>query len=329
MNLETTNKSDLIAALCLLGDGEKGRELFAFAHPAEEKVLGEAAVRLVRSGGTSQREILGVVRKLRQSRVASVLDELHPGWILEKLGDESPRIFGLLCRYLPGDKVRSLLGHLSEEERKRLPKVSESYRIDPELAEIVRNLIEKKWSFSREFHSRKSFSFSDIIRMKMEDLRVLFWDLGLEEIRKAFFDVDSKILRAFLVRFTPREAAEIRGRIEGEGSVSDGEKKEAQKNLVALPLEPLSSGSVLREIGYAVFARSLGQEEMECGELVCQKLSLEEGHRLKRLIHEFQGKRPRHADQEEILRRVEALAEKGLIQRYWKETEELTKETAA
>lgn len=323
MNSERTTFQEMLAALCLIGDGEKGRELFAFANPEDREALERMHLRLSREGEISRKALLDRIRKLRRLTSFSPLLEMHPGWILEKLEGESPRLFGLLCRTLPGEKVRFLLNQFAvHPDRPALPKMAESYRVAPEICELVQTLIESKLSPAFRLSPEDSFSFFHIARMKSDDLRILFWDLGLEEVRKAFSHVEPQVLRAFLARFSPKEAAEIRGRIEHGAVVSDESKREAQKHLISLTLEPLSAGGLLREIGYSVLGRSLSVEEGPWGEVVCQKLLPEEGYRLKRVIKESACSVPPAVSQkkkEEILGRVFVIAEKGLIHRYWKE----------
>lgn len=330
MDQKRATYQEMLAALCLIGDGEKGKDLFAFASLRDHEGLLRIADRICRDGEIHRKEILGRIQRTRRLSGFSALQEIHPGWIAEKLGGESPRLFGLLCRFLPGDKVRYLIHQLSGgRSLTQWPKMNESYRVAPEIVEIVRRLIEVQLTPPVSLPEGDSFSFFHIARMKGDDVRVLFWDLGLEEIRRAFQGVEPRVLRAFLSRFSPKEAGEISGRIRHGANVPGDRRRSAQRHLVSLPLGPVSAGDLLREIGYSVFAQALSPEEGAFGELVCEKLSPEEGYRLKRVIQESVASRgiPSQGvpeNKEEILGRLSWLAEKGIIRRYWKEGDELT-----
>jgi hypothetical protein len=314
MHPQETSRREILARLCLMGEGEKGLDLLAFASKEDE----------------AGKEQLGRVRRLSHLRPVSVLEEIHPGWILEKLRGESPRLLGLVCRFVTGEKAQYLISHLAPEERKRLPKVRESYDLSPQLVEIVRELVEKSLAVSLPQRAGEAFGFSHIAWMRDDDLRTFFRDLGLEEIRKAFAEVEPQIFRAFLARFSPAEAKEIRGRIETGKAVSLEEKRAAQKHLVSLSLEngELPPDALFREIGYSVFARALSPDDRDWAEWICQKLAPEDGYRLKRMVQERTASQPETTLQErkeKILHRLSLLAQKGLIRRYWKEENEAKK----
>src|SRR5205085_2215150 len=108
-------------------------------------------------------------------------------------------------------------------------------------------------------------------------------------------------------------------RIEGGGDVSIEARKKAQKHVVSLSLEDLSSEPLFREIGFSVFAKALSAEDCEWVDLICQKLVPEEGYRLKRIIQQTEEPEGAAERKQEILNRVSVLGRKGSIRRYWRE----------
>lgn len=313
-----SGRQEMLAALCLIGEGEAGRKLFAFAGKKEQPELDVIAGRICEGEKVKRKELLGRIQKIAQLNRFSLLEEIHPGWIMEKLQNESPRVIGLLCRFLSGEKAQYLIGHLSVEDRNRLPKLNDSYLVAPEIVEIVRHLVEKKLNIAPLPRLSGNFSFTHIALLRSEDLRIFFWDLGLEEIRRAFHDVDPQMFRAFLARFSTKEAKEIRERIESGGKVTVEEKREAQRHLVSLTLEHLPSDALLREIGYSVFSRALFPAESAWVERICQKLSPTEGYRLKRVLQEPKSVASPEQKREEIMKRLFSLAKSGLIRYYWR-----------
>src|SRR5262245_57028679 len=151
-------RTELLAALCLMNEGEAARSLFAFATESDEKELGKVADRLLQEGEVDAAEIFARIRKLRVLPEGAGFSDIHPGWILEKMEGESPRVLGILCRFLTGDKIKYLIEHLPESRRNLLPKVNESYRVSPQISEIVQHIAAKRLTFSAPL-SGGAFSF--------------------------------------------------------------------------------------------------------------------------------------------------------------------------
>lgn len=312
---------EILAALCLMKEG--GRDLFAFLSSNDQQMLEQISKSNPHQKESDAKEFLNRFQKVKKIKEFSPLDEIHPGWILDRLEDESPRVLGLLCRFLPSDKARELIQYMPVSLRQKLPKMNESYRVSPEIFEIVKRLVEKKLSYAICPPEGPSFSFAHLAWMKQDDLRKLFYDLGLDEIKKAFFQVEPPMLRTFLSRFPTHEAKEIRQRIEHGGTVSPAKKQEAQKHLFLLHLEHFSAEELILEIGYSVFARALVVGEKKWAEIICHKITPKEGIRLKRLVQESASQVADHRVQERkeaILQRVAVLVDKKNIRRYWKDS---------
>ncbi len=305
-NLDT--RRETIAALCLAG-GAQGKSLFAFASAADENLLGRVdSTPLSMSPGKSPHLDLP-------------WEEIHPGWLVDHLEGESPQILGIVCRILPGDRVRYLIDHLPAATRRLLPKLQSSYEVSQDVVDVVKEILTKRIAFPRI--PKGPFSLPHLLGMKGEDLRLLFWSLGIDEIAAAFHDVEPKILKAFIARFSVSMAREIRDRVE-KIVVSAERKQDAQRHLVSLNLDQLSSEELVRHVGYSVFGRALIVQDLVWAEKVPEKLIPAEGYHLKRILKEtatvsgdsgrIQGRK------DAILCTIEKLADRGTIRRYWKAT---------
>src|SRR5262249_5225007 len=102
-------RTELFAAPFVLNESEATRSLFSFASEADEKDLGKIADRLLKEGDVDASEVFARIRKLRGLPGGAGFSDIHPGWILEKLEGESPRVLGILCRFLTGDKIKYLI----------------------------------------------------------------------------------------------------------------------------------------------------------------------------------------------------------------------------
>lgn len=314
-------RQEMLVALCLMAEGEKGKALFQFAALDEVGSLERISHRLLR--GTLDRRLLkDRIRNLTRYGCRLGLEEVHPGWILEHLRAESPRIVALLSQFLSTPKAEFILSHLTFEERQRFPQSSRA--VAPEIVAIVRSLIEKKLGLT-PLKSDESFSFSHLGTLKGEDLKALFRDLGIEEVGRAFRGVEPQVLRTFLSRFNLSEATEIRKRLKESLEVSATERRAAQRHLLSLSFDHLPAERFFLEIGCSVFARALTSDEVSWAEGLSQKLTVGEGYRFKRLLQERQKVNREESDRvkEEVMKRLFVLAKQGKVKRYWKEETEI------
>ena len=348
--MDSQKQSDeIIAALCLLdsaGTGEEGRDLTRFMGSSHQATLLAIMDRLDPHGDVDQEKMLSVLRRLTNSHsdkkrgqdqaIFSAFKEFHPGWILEGLmveGEEaeSSRVLSLLSEFLSDRKAREIMEYLAAQPSgSKSPRVlrmqeilsaKEGSKVSREILDLVQSLLEEKLVPLAPVREGSSFTFQHILWMQVDDLHKLFRDLGQEEIRKAFTGVEPKVLRAFLGRFSPRDALEIRNGLATGASVSPEIRREARHHIVSLPLEQISSEDIFEEIGYSVLARAIAPEELNWADLICKKMMPRQGYRLKRLLHEGVASRPVsvfEARKNAVVRRLLSLAEKGIIRRYWK-----------
>ena len=311
----------MLAYTALMTEGEKCAALFRFLPQDQEKTMTDFAQKIwAEQKRHGPKWIVQKVKAVMIERQISILNDIHPGWIVEMLREESPRVLGVLCRYLPGETVRYMIKHLPTEKAKQLPKVSESFALPSELILWIKSLLEKKFPHPQLPEPGERFSFSHIGWMTGKDLRTLFRDLGLEVIRKAFSQVDFQSLKIFFSRFSAADTKELRARIIDAPPAAPKEKKHAQKHLVTMELNSVDPETLFHEVGYSSFAQGLLPEEHEWANALCQKLSPQEGYVLKRFVEgggEKVAEGERQSLRQDILRRIFYLTEKGLIRKDW------------
>lgn len=322
--VETTSK--VFAALAVLEGEPDLSSLFRFAPPSlEEKLLRYAELLQRRFSRSKSSELAQMLHSWRESSPALPTHEIHPGWILDAVRQESPRVIGLVCRYLPGSHVRYLLRHLPKELREKLPTLSESFGIPKELIEPVKEFLSKKFFRGMRPSSDQSFSCQHIPWLNSKDLRRVIRELGYAEIRKAFSQVDPKVVRTFLTRFPLEEAKQVRRRIEQGPPVLESDRKRAQKHIVGIDLDVGRPEDLPFEIGLSVLAESVMAEEPLWIEGVIVRLEPAEGYILRRYVseagasHRVEESRQR---QSELLGVIRDLADRGQIARYWRQSPE-------
>ncbi|MBI2500729.1 MAG: hypothetical protein HYW02_04555 [Deltaproteobacteria bacterium] len=315
-------RQEMLAGMASVLSGADGEKLFRFAAPKEEEPLRRLFQRYLRN--PVDREALRLkLENWERFGKRMALEEIHPGWILEKLRGESPRLLSLLPHFLSSSKTEALLHQLNFEERQF---ISEPARdLSPGLLAVVRSLIEKKIGEPAVLKSDEPFSFDHLSCLRSGDLQALFKDLGQEEFCRAFAHVDGQIQRAVLTRFSLGDVREIRRRLKASESVTTEKRRQAQRHILSLSFGEVSPDHLLRDIGFSVFVRAVSLDKIDWADSLCQKLSVTDGYGLKRLLQEKRMKGEEGSKElcDEIMGRLYVLATQGKIQRYWKEEREI------
>lgn len=312
-----TIQQQVLANLCVMA-GEKRKRLFEYVTPEYRDVVTLLAKRWQ---GEGREQAIARIQQLVRLENFSLLREIHPGWFLEKMG-QAPRILSALKTYLSEEQNEYLLHHLSPGDRVLFHQTAE---LDPALRDQIRSLVEARLGVSGPIRVSGEFCLQHLVLMKEPDLRTLYRELGLREIAKAFSEVDPKVLKTFLSRFSVATVQEIRWRLEQASTVSAQERTQAQSQLVALSLNPVPTERFFDEIGCSVLARAIAPAEREAFEIIPLRMKPEEGYRFKRMMNE----NVIHPDevvraQQQVLKAVMDLAEQGGIQKFWRQQEELT-----
>lgn len=311
-----------MAALAVLeGEADLG-ELFAFGpSDLEDSLTRYAGVLKSRFSHGRVRDLAEMMRSWAERSPALPIYQIHPGWILEVVREERPRIIGLICRYLPGSHIRYLIDNLDREVRDKLPTLGESFALPLELMEQVKVFLAKKFFNGSPPSADEPFSCRHIPWMSAKDIRRLIRELGYVQIRNAFAGVDPQAVQAFLVRFPIEEAKEIRRRLELGTSIPESKRKKAREHIVSMSLDVSRAEDLPFEIGLSALAQASHPDDRGWIEGIVVRLTPHEGYRLRRFVSEASGRgssETRERYQAELLGIVRDLADRGLIAQYWK-----------
>ncbi len=325
MNQELATSGKVIAALTVLEGETEPAELFRFG-PEEwaDPLTHYAGVLKSRFARGKARELAELLRSWTERSPALPVHQIHPGWILEIVKAESPRIIGLVCRYLPGNHVRYLIENLPREQRDKLPTLSESFGMPAELMEGVKAFLASRFFHGTPPNPEEQFSVRHIPWMSAKDLRRLIRELGYRELRSAFSGLRLQAIKALLTRFPLDEAKVIREHIESGPPVPAALRKRAQEHIVALNLAVARAEQLPIEIGLSVLADAVQAKDMaknmEWIEGVVVRLEPSEGYALRRYVREAIGRqRPEQsvARGQDLMAVIRDLAERGEIAQYW------------
>lgn len=318
MSLPTAAK--VLATLAVL-EGDPIEALAYFVSPTHERALCDYGRRLERKAkrrGTHS--LVSDLKGMMTRESFSHLRDVHPGWFFEGLRHESPRIIGLACRYLPGDKVRYLIEHLPAGLKTQLPTLGESFAIPDPLIDQVRRILEERFSSGLRPGPDEPFSLAHIPWISARDLHTLIIELGYREIHAGFAKVDAKTLKAFLTRFSVAQAGEIKERVLHQPVPPEAVRREAQRHLATVHLDVEEAAKLPYEIGLSVLAQAAVTEEDRWAQALIFKLEPAHGYVLKRYVAEARGEvRPERVGprKERLLATIRDLVQEGTIAEYW------------
>lgn len=249
----------------------------------------------------------------------SGLAEIHPGWLLELLREESPRVIGIILRHLPSRHVRFLLEHLPKRVTLRLPKLIEAFYVPTELLKVIRRRVERHFVPLYISHQISAFEFDHLYYLKIEELERLFSDLGLSELALSLVGSSKKVLKVVLNRFMIGEAKEILKRMKSFQGEPRGFVQDARYSVLELRKETIGPKRFLEELGLLCVAKSLKGSQIPYLALR-QRMAPEKAYLFKRYFEE--AKAASHLDkvarrQSWILDHVRRLSLEQKIDPFW------------
>lgn len=321
MGLNINNRQRMLVALAVLDSGEKAALLLSFLSPKDLEAC-TSAMRSCLEIDPSEREfkIKGQIGSLIASEQWSGLAEIHPAWLLEALKEESPRVIGIILRYLPSRHVRYILEHLPSQLRCTIPNVVEAFSVPQPVLDVIRRSFESKFASFHISRSLEKFGFEHLYYLRGDELEVFFKDLGLQELAMALHGISGKSLGFLYNRLSLRDAKRLKSRMKELGDISEPLKRQARFTVLEVEGEHLGPELLLMEIGLASFARALSSDHTDLARLLEIKLDPAISYVLKRYIDERLNKNTHSTAAERqslILSRVARLARENLIDESW------------
>lgn len=268
-----------------LGEEENAYELFRFLPTQFERDL-VASTQAILSLPREERKkkIFKELKQLMHAEKVHPLGEIHPGWFLQVIKNESPKTIGLILRYLPGDKVTYILENLSEDLKKKLPKLNEAKKLPDDLMELIRERFESQFLTYKLPKKSSEISIQDLYFIKTDFLLAFFRDLGIQQLANAFKGLDKVALKAMLNRLIIKDAKELQTRIKNLDKVSKRDLNDAQILIIDLPLDRIEPQALFLEVGMAFFARAISQDQIDFAKSLQFKLPPKYGYLLKRYV---------------------------------------------
>lgn len=253
---------------------------------------------------------------LRAAESVVLMSEIHPGWLTDILAQESPRVVGLLLRYLPSQHARAVLEQLPPGLRNRLPHIVDAFAVSDTIQRIVRRRFESRFLPVRPRTTLDQFTFATLDALSIQEWQVLLHDLGIHEMALALGTLNRAAVRVIFNRLDFADAKALHARLAAVQSADPRLARDARYCLLELSLEASTPSQLLREIGIQALARALALHDLPMLARIKQKLPPAQACLLGRDADmalpnahaQLTGLRQR-----EILLRIGVLSREGLI----------------
>lgn len=313
------------AVTCLIakydGAGDAAQRLANYGPVEEESAIQRRVGELAPLADAERAAVVAEqLAGLRAAEEVVLLSEIHPSWLVDILVHETPRVIGLLLRFLPSRHARFILDHLPRQLKEGLPHVVDAFAVPEHILRIVRRRFERHFLPMQGVAELDHFDSHTISALSMDDVVTLFHDLGIHELAMAFCRVSRSALRVLLNRLKFEEAKALLAQIESLRHLNPHVEQDAKYSILEMSLEGRDPETLIREIGIQAFAKSLVPTQLTMVALLKQKLPPSLAYLLQRDADTHVPTNDRTmalARQHLILVRVGALSRDGKIDPLW------------
>lgn len=243
----------------------------------------------------------------------SNLAEIHPAWIVKAIENESPKIIGIILRWLPSRHVRYILDRLPKKIKLSLPKLVESFAVPTQVLGLIKAGFERKFNIPQATTKDSIKTFDDCVCLKTKDLEVIFRDLGMHELAMAFQNVDQAGIKVLLNRMSVSSARALQHRIKEVTDENVALLRDARYSILEVAMDQEDIEKLLIEIGIASFSKALKTDEIFSG--LQLKLDPEVSYIFKRYIDQhIHANKLANIRQALIMERLSLLSRAGEIE---------------
>lgn len=310
----------MVACLSVFYKGSDAKLLAEFGPETEKDIFEDVVEELLNVSDLDRTsEIEERIKGLVSSEEFYGLAEIHPAWLVDILSKETPRVIGIIMRYLPSNHVRYILSHLPRRITSAMPQIVDAFSVPTPILTVIRGIFERHFIPMHTSKNIKEFSFQNLYYLKAEELETLIKDLGIQELAMAIEGVEPRTLNVLLNRLTMKEATALKSRITALKSVDAALTKEAKYTILEMSLEEMDAPVLITEIGLNALAKAFSEDDLEILPLLRQKLSPRLGYILKRYIdlHRANPSSTSVLRQTVVLARLSALSQNGAIDEQW------------
>lgn len=320
MTSELTNRERAFSALAVRFDGDEAMSLCDFVSDSDKERF-SGLIENYAAKENAEDAMESLIMNLRASENFSTIAEVHPAWILEKLKVESPRVIGMILRFLPSKHVRYILKNLEPIVCKQIPEMVESFSVDPKIIEVIRARFESSFLPMRVSRSLDELGFENLYNLSGTEMDEVLKELGILEMALGLTSIPKSAIKIVYNRLDIRDAKKLKSRLEDAEFAPAELKSSARTNLLQVDPEKHGAEKVLKMLGLTFIACSIKKGDEKLVALVMQKMDPSDGYLLKRLIDEKMRFSPvelvLERRRELVLKIVASLAREGRIDSAW------------
>lgn len=234
-----------------------------------------------------------ILAQLKQGMApVSPLQDVHSDWLAHALQNETPRLIACILRYLPSQQVQAILDKLPDEKIKKLPLMSETFSVAPEVIHVI------KRGFEQSFASRplpqglpqglppggELQAMDRVPQLPARKLHLFFRELGLGELAIAFGSLKEQTIQLILKRLPALEAVLLQEKLTKNRQVTLARLQMAQNHVLSLDLHEVGRKYMVYQLGFLVYAKSALPRQYDGATYIQKKFSFELGDLLKKAL---------------------------------------------
>lgn len=257
--------------------------LFRFLPKNEREEMSRMYQELSEHKESSLKKVVGTeLPLLARTKTFSFLSDVHDDWISEILMHESPEMIAMVFRYLPAERVKTILQSFSQEILNRMPKLSNVYALPTDLVELLKAKFESFFPLHRNHTQGQKFEMEHFCMLSSKQIHEVFSELGYHEIAIGMVSLPEQARQIVMERLSNRDRLKVQDAIKHAGDLSPQRIKRAQMHLVSKDLGMSTAVPFILELGYLVYAKSLLPRDQEDMEIVMKKISRAGAHCLEK-----------------------------------------------
>ncbi|MFH1653836.1 MAG: hypothetical protein ABIE74_07240 [Pseudomonadota bacterium] len=277
----TLERHKVLAAMIVKGKVDDYTPLVDALSPEEKNPVKEYIKELMNESD-ARYAALAEIKKLKAKRDFRDLEKVHPGWILYALRDESPRVIGIILRYLPSRQVRYIVQNLPPKTRESLPHMVESFAVPSEVLELVKKKFMERFSF---LSPAVSGTIANLTAVDGEGVMSIVKELGIMELGFALSGLSKPSMKILYNRLKLKDAKKLRQRIVGFEDDS-ALRREARFALLDMNLKEEGEEELILEMGLNFLSRAILKGDSSSVDVISQKLPPQFGYKFKRKVTE-------------------------------------------
>lgn len=227
------------------------------------------------------------LRKLNSVKVSTYLNEVHEDWLVDLLKQESPLMIATVLRYLPAERVHTILDLLPEPILTSLPKISDTFAISQSLVSLLKARFESLFTLKKTYEPGQPLAFEHLALLRAKQVENIFFEAGYREISLGLIAVPDQARNLVLGRLAAADRDRVEFHLQNAQQVSEQRIKRAQVHLISKQVDPHNQRLFVKELGVMLFVKALLKKDLEDVDLIYKKMPKIEAKMIRDLVVQY------------------------------------------